>query len=292
MPFELEAWPLDPGRRLTILGPGLSADDLDALRRAVGELERRTFASRLAAVLRRRETGMLHWPIPSHITDLANRVAGPAVETSMKVALGTLEGKPLRDRRRFHKGIAALAGGAGGAFGLSSFVFELPFTTTIMLRAIADIARNEGEDLSDPSTALACLAVFGLGGGPRSVTGAAGTDTELGLDAGYFAVRTLLAAMVKDTVPLHLARTSTAEASSVLARYIAGIAARFGVVVSQKLAAQAVPMIGAAAGAAINYAFVDHFQTVAHGHFTILRLERRYGAAVVRQEYELVLRQA
>jgi hypothetical protein len=50
--------------------------------------------------------------------------------------------------------------------------------------------------------------------------------------------------------------------------------------------AQSVPFIGAAGGAAINYAFADHFQAVARGHFTVLRLERRYGARTIRAEYE------
>ena len=35
-------------------------------------------------------------------------------------------------------------------------------------------------------------------------------------------------------------------------------------------------------------AFVDHFQNVARGHFTVRRLERAYGAEVVRAEYELL----
>lgn len=63
-----------------------------------------------------------------------------------------------------HKSIAVLAGAAGGAFGIASLPVELPFSTTIMLRSIADIARAEGLDLADPKTALACLEVFALGG--------------------------------------------------------------------------------------------------------------------------------
>ena len=41
---------------------------------------------------------------------------------------------------------------------------ELPVSTIIMLRSIADIARSEGEDLSDPESALSCVQVFALGG--------------------------------------------------------------------------------------------------------------------------------
>ena len=64
------------------------------------------------------------------------------------------------------------------------------------------------------------------------------------------------------------------------------IAARFGVVVSQKLAAQAVAELGSVGGAAVNLAFIEHFQEVARGHFTVRRLERTYGVAAVRSEYE------
>jgi hypothetical protein len=74
----------------------------------------------------------------------------------------------------------------------------------------------------------------------------------------------------------------------VLVRLISQIAARFGVIVTEKLAAQAVPVIGAFGGAAVNAAFADHFQAMARGHFTVRRLERHYGHEVVRFEYERI----
>jgi hypothetical protein len=45
--------------------------------------------------------------------------------------------------RLLHK---ALATASGGAFGLASLPIELPVSTIIMLRSIADIARSEGEN--------------------------------------------------------------------------------------------------------------------------------------------------
>jgi hypothetical protein len=56
--------------------------------------------------------------------------------------------------------------------------------------------------------------------------------------------------------------------------------------VGLKLSAQAVPIIGAAAGAAINLAFLEHFRSVANAHFTVRRLERVYGAERVRSAYD------
>ena len=53
---------------------------------------------------------------------------------------------------------------------------------------------------------------------------------------------------------------------------------------------QALPVIGALGGAAVNYAFMEHFQDVARGHFTVRRLERTYGKELVRSEYERINR--
>jgi len=54
--------------------------------------------------------------------------------------------------------------------------------------------------------------------------------------------------------------------------------------VSEKVAAQAIPLIGAAGGALINTIFIDHFQNMARGHFIIRRLERRYDKDLIGQE--------
>jgi hypothetical protein len=62
-------------------------------------------------------------------------------------------------------------------------------------------------------------------------------------------------------------------------------------VLTQKIAAQALPVVGALGGAAVNYAFIDHFQDVARGHFTVRRLERLYGKERIRSEYDLIAAQ-
>ena len=71
-----------------------------------------------------------------------------------------------------------------------------------------------------------------------------------------------------------------------LVRLIALIAARFGIVVSQKAAAQMVPVIGAAGGAIINTIFIGHYQDMARGHFVVRRLEKIHGSEPVRKAYE------
>jgi hypothetical protein len=74
--------------------------------------------------------------------------------------------------------------------------------------------------------------------------------------AKYFAVRGLLAKSVAEAARFIVERGGMAEGAPVMVRLIAQIASRFGVAVTQKLAAQAVPVIGALGGAAVNYAVV------------------------------------
>jgi hypothetical protein len=179
-----------------------------------------------------------------------------------------------------HGALAAASGAVGGALGLATLPVELPISTTLMLRAIAEIARSEGEDLADPEAALACVQVFALGG--RS-------DADNLAESGYFAVRSALAKSVTEAARFVTER-GVAEGAPALLRLAAQIASRFGVVVSQKVAAQAVPVVGAIGGAAVNAAFMSHFQALARGHFTVRRLERAYGRAPVQLAYDEIRR--
>jgi hypothetical protein len=196
----------------------------------------------------------------------------------MVVAIGSLDagnGEPARTG--LHKSLLTASGAAGGAFGLAALPMELPFSTVLVLRAIADVARAEGEDLSQPEAAIACMEVFALGGR---------TSVDDQMDSAYFALRAVLAASVSEAAK-HVARYGLSGAGApVIVRLLSQLAGRFGVVVSQKIAAQSIPVIGAIGGAAINYAFAEHFTGLARGHFTVRRLERLYGPEVVRGEYE------
>jgi hypothetical protein len=76
-----------------------------------------------------------------------------------------------------------------------------------------------------------------------------------------------------------------------LVKLISAIAERFGVVMSEKAAAELVPVIGAVGGAFINTVFIQHFQDMAWSHFTIRRLERKYSPVLIQSEYEKIGRQ-
>jgi hypothetical protein len=173
--------------------------------------------------------------------------------------------------------LAATSGAVGGAFGLPALTVELPVSTIIMLRSIADIARSEGEKIKTLEAKLACLEVFALGGKSP------GDDST---ETGYFVMRAAFAREVSEAAK-YIAKKGVAEKGApAIARFINTIASRFGVNVSEKIAAQAVPLIGAAGGALINTIFIDHFQDMARGHFIVRRLERVYGTDEVKRQYE------
>jgi len=270
MAMETEA--LSVGLDLT----GMTPEDLAALRRAVRSLEHPGLAARL--------TNMVGKPIeligdvlPASATHAIATATSKGLEAALKVALRTMQRAPHAGSQLLHKALATASGAAGGAFGLATLPIELPVSTIIMLRSIADIARSEGEDLSEPEAALSCVQVFALGGR------AGLADAS---QSGYFTVRGMLAKSVTEAARFIAERGAIEEGAPVLVRFITLVASRFGVVVTQKVAAQALPVVGALGGAAVNYAFIQHFQEVARGHFTVRRLERVYGKSLVRTEYE------
>jgi hypothetical protein len=95
-----------------------------------------------------------------------------------------------------------------------------------------------------------------------------------------------LARAISDATQYIAEKGLAQEGAPVLVRFIAALASRFGIIVSEKVAAQAIPLIGAAGGALINTIFIDHFQNMARGHFIVRRLERVYGKDLVKQEYD------
>jgi EcsC protein family len=177
------------------------------------------------------------------------------------VGLGDVARPP---RGRLTRLAAAASGSASGFIGLPGVVADLPVTTTLMMRAIAEIARAEGEDLAQADTRQACIEVFAFGGPELA-------DDDI--DVAYWTIR-----------------ASLSHAS--IALVIRQAAARFGLMLSQKYLAQAVPLIGAAAGGTLNYVFMGYYQKMARVHFTLRDLERRNDPVLVRGCFETMLREA
>ena len=251
-------------------------EDLVALRSAVQALEHPGLAARLTDMIGK-PIELLRSALPASASNVITTSVSKALEIALQVALLSLQRRPQAGSQLLHKALATAAGAAGGAFGLPTLPIELPVSTIIMLRSIADIARSEGENLSDPETALSCVEVFALGGRAKS------DDAS---ESGYFALRGLLAQSVTEAARYITNRGVIEEGAPVLVRFITQVAARFGVVVTEKVVAQSMPVIGALGGAAVNYIFIEHFQAVALGHFTVRRLERAYGKSLIQTEYE------
>jgi hypothetical protein len=254
----------------------ISEEDIKDLRHAKSLLENPGLAAKI--------TGVIGMPIergfellPAKWSDAVNQATRAALEKALNFAMLTMgERTKHGSSDTLHKMIVAATGGTGGAFGLAALSVELPVSTTVMLRSIADIARSEGERIKDPKVKLACLEVFALGG--RSTRDDAA-------ETGYFAVRAALARAVSEAARHIAGKRFVQEGAPAMVRFISKVASRFSITVSEKMAAQAVPVIGAAGGAAINMLFLDHFQDMARGHFIIRRLERAYSPDMVKKAY-------
>jgi hypothetical protein len=266
----------------------LAAEDRLALIDAVRCLEHPSVGARvahLAGAPIEKLVAML--PAKAHETLL--EATRRAIHAALKLSLKTLAAHdPARATAPpasnwWHKAAGAASGAAGGAFGLAALALELPVSTTIMMRSIADVARGEGADLGDLQVQLECVMVLGLGARSRADDAA---------EIGYFAAREALSRAVGSAAS-HIARHGFArEGAPALVRLISIIAERYSINISEKAAAQLVPIAGALGGAAINTIFIDHFQDVARGHFAVRRLERKYGREAVQAEYRDMVLQA
>ena len=267
---------------IEVMPARLTPEETEDLRRAIACLEGATFAQRLTDAIGR-PIGALSRSLPLPARRIVIHASESALRAALKLALRTIDMKRApKPANRAHKFAAAASGAVGGAFGLAALPVELPLSTAILLRSIAEIAREEGENLSAPQASLACIEVFALGGRE---------EEEALFESGYFAVRAALAASVSDSARFVASQGLGAQAAPAVVRLISQIAARFGLIVSEKVAAQAAPFIGAIGGAAVNAAFAEHFQTLARGHFIVRRLERTHGPNLVAFEYRRLKRE-
>ncbi len=255
----------------------LNATDHEELARAVVLLENPSFAAKV--------TNLIGGPVEKAITMLPDGVSDKLVRSTQKALSKAMDlaVSSLDERYRgesadgAHRVLSSVSGAVGGAFGLMALTVELPISTTIMLRSIADIARSEGEPLSEADTKLACLEVFALGGAKQD---------DDGVDTGYFAVRAALAGAMTEAAKYLAEHGMATTGAPALVRFLAKIASRYSIQVSEKAAAQAIPLLGAAGGATVNLLFMDHFQNMARGHFIVRRLERIYGKELIRETYQ------
>ncbi|CAI8696747.1 EcsC family protein [Burkholderia cepacia] len=263
----------------------LSPEDRDALRRAKQVLESPSLTMKLTGVLGAPVEKMIA-RLPDFATGKINDATQLALRKCLNIALRTLgkpqtpDAEPEKPSNLLHKLAVATTGAAGGAFGFLALPVELPVTTTLIFRSVCDIARSEGEDLASVDTQLQCLAVLGMGGNPDK--------QEEDADLGYFVLRGALAQAISKASSDITTKGIAAHSSAAVFKLVQTVASRFSVQVTEQMAAKSIPAIGAVLGATVNTLFIDHFQQMAHGHFTVRRLERKYGPAAVQAAYQAI----
>ena len=189
------------------------------------------------------------------ITTKLRGIAEMALRRAFDVAVLGVESGGWTATPRQGRGVAGTSGALGGFLGMAGLLPDATLTTLLVMRSIATIACEEGEDMSDAASRQACLEVFAFG--------TPSLDQAEEGDAGYWSARMLMHGR-----PLMI--------------LFSEVAGRYGLRISEKFALQAVPLVGAAGGALVNTVFLDHYRNLARVHFTIRRLERRYGTADVR----------
>jgi len=259
-----------------VVMPELTAVEMRELARAKRLLENPGFTARLASKVGRpieKAIGML----PGNAAEVIRVAVRAALNQALDLAVISLgRSRPRPASQMFHRLLVGASGGVGGIFGLAALPVELPISTTLMLRSIADIARSERHDIRDMSIKLSCLEVFALGG--QSLQDDA-------TESSYWAVRAALAKAVSEAVGFLTERGVVEHTAPAVLKLIGTIASRFGVVVTEQVAAKAVPIVGAAGGSMVNVLFMNHFQDMARGHFIVKRLEARYGMDYIREIY-------
>jgi len=257
----------------------ISPQDFAQLQAAAANLEGSSLAMTLASKVGMPVEALMRF-LPERAQHAVGGAVNKALDQCLRVALAFEKGglgAGSQASRRSHTLTTAVTGALGGFFGLPGLVVELPITTTVMLHSIAGIAASHGEDLTQPDAALACLQVLALG--PEGVRNDA-------LESAYYATRAALAQVTRDAAAYVAQKGLSKEGAPALVSFLSKIAARFGLEVSEKAAAQLIPVAGAAGGLALNVLFTTHFQRLAEGHFTIRRLERKYGSDMIRHAYE------
>ena len=259
----------------------LSPQHQKALQRAFFLLERQNFAARLADYAGQPVDRLLRM-MPKSASAGLNRAIEAAILKCLHLAINLIEPKSKQPpATKLSSLLAGINGGISGFFGFAALPIELPVTTTLMLRSIADTARHHGEDLSQLEARLACIEVFALGAG--------GARKQMNI--GYYASRALLSKLAGEASAYLIERSAVRASTPVVNSLVTEIASRFGVIASERFAASAIPILGAIGGATVNLIFINHFQRIAQAHFTIRRLERRYGQALIRHHYERLFSQ-
>lgn len=199
---------------------------------------------------------MLNWPadallarLPENARNSVETLTVRGLEAGMSAASGS-RGLVKDQKDWVNTATATAAGLMGGLGGLPTALAELPVTVTLLMRAMQAVAAEHGFDPNDEQTRKDVLLALSAEG-------------------------PLIAA--KDGPDLNfLASRATLNGANVLIG-IGLIAPRLAGVLTRKLAAQTIPVLGAATAAATNYSYTSYYQNMAHVVFGLRRLSEDTG---------------
>jgi hypothetical protein len=272
-----------------IITYNISKEDIEAIKNAKSSMENIGFAMRgLNSIGGTIETGINK--IPERQRLWLQQIVNKTLVALMKGNLKTMQKSKSfkKPSNKSYKALVTATGTASGFFGSTTglgtaiFASELALSTKFIMRSIMDIARSEGEDVYTIETQMACLQVFALGGTSTS-------DDDL--DTSYYTTRVAMSTTLKGA-SAYISKNGIQGLSQVMVmslnpfvKAIGLIASRFTIQVSEKFIAQSLPIIGAAGGGTVNFMFINHFQKMAKAHFTLRRLERKYGEEAIKNVY-------
>ena len=296
----------------------VNEEDLKILKQSVYLLESPALITQITNAIS--EFGAKFIPeIPNGTKNKIVGIAESALHSVFNIANSTMEDLQQDSSPWFHKIAVAASGGVGGLFGLPAILVELPVSTTIMMRSILDIARAEGFSLKEPTTKEECIKVFALEGNK--------SDKDDNAESGYYTSRLALdritqfaiqsaneaaakaaaqaatkaaeqaaakaaeqaAAKAAEQTAVNTANKATEKtAGDVIIKLIQTVASKFGVTLEAQAAAKLVPALGAVTGATLNTLFINHYQNMAKGHFTVLKLEKKYSQEIIQDLYNRI----
>ena len=181
--------------------------------------------------------------LPTPVKSRLGEATEKALKLAMRAALTSRDALP--DQADWlNRAMSTAMGAAGGFGGLPSALVELPVTTTVLLRIIQGVAAEHGFDPKAENVQFDCIRVFAAAG-PLAM--------DDGADLGFLTLRVTLT-------------------GGAMQKMVATVAPKLATVLGQKLAAQTVPVLGAVAGATVNYVYSGYYREMAQVHFGLRRL--------------------
>jgi hypothetical protein len=154
-----------------------------------------------------------------------------------------------------------VSGAVGGTGGFATVIAELPVTITLILNAIQAEAREAGYNPEEDEIRAECLRVFDAG---------SPIAADDGINTSFIATRLALTGPTVQNL-------------------IRAIAPKLAIVMGQKVAAQAVPVVGAITGAAFNAAFLNYYRDMARIRFGLRRLAEVHGTDAVLEAFRAAI---